>query len=58
MSQQSSFMTSKNNSSKIGLNAVANGFYPLTAQILVDWLSGSISSFNVNCKVKFFAFYY
>ena len=52
-SRQTTFMATKNNRKKVGLNAFANRVWVLNGKIPLDWFEMSINTFKVHCKMKF-----
>ena len=51
-SRQTTFITHKTNTNKVGLNALANRLYILNGKIPLDWLNLSVNSFKTKCKIE------
>ena len=52
-SRQTHFMSIRNNSKKVGLNAFANRCHALNGRIPLEWFNKSLNTFKVNCKNEF-----
>ena len=55
-SRQRTFMISRSNNSRIGMNATCNKFVHLNGKIPLDWLNLSFDSFKIKCKKLFLSF--
>ena len=55
-SRQTTFMATKNNRKRVGLNAFANRAFILNGKIPMSWFEMSIDTFKVNCKAKFLSY--
>ena len=51
-SRQTTFITHKTNTNKVGLNALANRLYILNGKIPLGWLNLSVNSFKTKCKIE------
>ena len=52
-SRQTNFITTKDNKRRVGLNALANRFYPLNNRIPLMKLNKSLNSYKIFCKNEF-----
>ena len=52
-SRQTNFITTKDNKRRVGLNALANRFYPLNNRIPLMQLNKSLNSYKIFCKNEF-----
>ena len=52
-SRQTTFMISKTNKTKIGLNTMANRLSILNGRIPLSWLNATLSTYKVKCKKLF-----
>ena len=55
-SRQTTFMATKNNRKRVGLNAFANRVFILNGKIPLCWFEMSIETFKVHCKAKFLSY--
>ena len=56
-SRQTTFMATKNNRKRVGLNAFANRVFILNGKIPLCWFEMSIETFKVHCKAKFLSYW-
>ena len=52
-SRQTSFVSSRNNNLKVGINSLSNRFYLLNNKIPLQWFNQSIDTFKIHCKKLF-----
>ena len=52
-SRQSTFIATKNNRKRVGLNAIANRLYVLNGRIPLDWFSYGLDTYKIKCKKEF-----
>ena len=52
-SRQTTFMISKTNKTKIGLNTMANRLSILNGRIPLSWLNATLSTYKIKCKKLF-----
>ena len=55
-SRQTTFMATKSNRKRVGLNAFANRVFILNGKIPLIWFGMSIDTFKVHCKRKFLSY--
>ena len=57
-SRQTTFMATKSNRKRVGLNVIANRVFILNGKIPLSWLGMSIDTFKVHCKREFLSYWF